>query len=1134
MSASLQDDRAARARALDTRQSFIVQAPAGSGKTELLTQRFLALLACVEAPEEVLALTFTRKAAGEMRERILLALDLAAAPPDDDEPPHRRQTRELARAVLEADRAHGWSLRRHPARLRVMTLDALCAALARRMPVLSGFGAAPRIVEDAWPLYREAARLTIAEVESGEEWSAAIACLLRHLDNNLATVENLIAGMLANRDQWQRHAIDIDRADLEAALAAVVGDALATLADAFPDDVATTLVPVLAYAADNLARQGVELAALPGLRAGRLPDAVPAALPAWVEIAGLMLTKSGQWRSRLTVNEGFPAKGAGVDAAQKAYFQQMKDEMSALLDRFSTDEALLRHLAGVMALPPPHYTDRQWEMLAALSELLKIATAMLEVIFRGRGESDFPRVARAALDALGEEDRPTDLALQLDYRIRHILVDEFQDTSLGQYRLLERLTAGWEPGDGRTLFVVGDPMQSIYRFREAEVGLYLQAREQGIGMISLESLRLVVNYRSQAGIIDWVNEAFARVLPSTEDITRGAVSYSPALAHHPGLDGQAVTVHPLLGSDVRAEAGQVVDLVDAALADGAGGTVALLVRTRTHLAEIVPLLRQAGHSFRAVEIEHLAHRPVIQDLLALTAALTHPGDRLAWLAVLRAPWCGLLLDDLHALVEGAPDEPVWTLINDGQRTSRLSADGQRRLAQLRQVLGAALATQRRRSLRRQVEGVWLALGGPACIDQPGDLEDAGVFLDLLDATAAGADLVDRQMLMQRLDRLYARPDTGGNPRLQIMTIHRAKGLEFDTVIVPGLGRPPRSSEARLLMWLERPQGGLLLGPIRASDTDEDQIYQYIAGIDREKSLLEDGRLLYVAATRARRRLHLVATVATDDHGGPRQPPKTSLLARLWPVVEPAFLAAVVPEAAGQADVADAEAERGLAQSARTIRRLVADWRLPAPPSPLVLSQAGAHAADLRVLTPPEFLWAGEMARHIGTVTHALLQQCARSGVIDADRLDPARLHAVSRIALSRQGVPEPLLAEAGGRVVAAVQGTLADPRGRWILAPDHQDARCEYALSTRGDHGIVTVVIDRCFVDAEGVRWIIDYKTGSHEGGGVEAFLDAERDRYRAQLEGYAAIMSRRETRPIRLGLYFPLLRGWREWAWAP
>jgi ATP-dependent exoDNAse (exonuclease V) beta subunit len=137
--------------------------------------------------------------------------------------------------------------------------------------------------------------------------------------------------------------------------------------------------------------------------------------------------------------------------------------------------------------------------------------------------------------------------------------------------------------------------------------------------------------------------------------------------------------------------------------------------------------------------------------------------------------------------------------------------------------------------------------------------------------------------------------------------------------------------------------------------------------------------------------------------------------------------------------------------------------------------------------------------------------------------------------LALHGVPADRLSEAASRVVDALIAVHRDPRGRWILQNAHEDRR-EYALSgylqgagRRGD--VARVVFDRSFIDDQGVRWVIDYKTSQHVGGGVEEFLDREVERYRSQLERYAMLAKRLGPEPVRLGLYFPLMRAWREWA---
>src|SRR6188508_766345 len=222
------------------------------------------------------------------------------------------------------------------------------------------------------------------------------------------------------------------------------------------------------------------------------------------------------------------------------------------------------------------------------------AAAELQVVFGETGRADYASFAAAARQALGTDDQPTDLAVTLDAELRHVLVDEFQDTSHAQVRLLERLTADWSPGDGRTLFVVGDPMQSIYRFRNAEVGHFIAARERGIGRVRLEPLVLAVNFRSSQPVVDWNNATFAEVLPRIDDATAGAVSFAPSIAAPRAATTGGVQVHALLARDRVAEARRVTDIVEAALLADAHGTVAVLVTGRSHLLEIVPALQGRG------------------------------------------------------------------------------------------------------------------------------------------------------------------------------------------------------------------------------------------------------------------------------------------------------------------------------------------------------------------------------------------------------------------------------------------------------------------------------------------------------------------------------------------------------------
>lgn len=1130
-------DAAARERALTPDRSFIVQAPAGSGKTELLTQRYLRLLACVDHPEEIVAITFTRKAANEMRNRVLEALEKAKGP--RPEKPNEAVTWQLARAALARDEAMSWNVIASPERLRVSTIDSFCAALTRQMPMLSRLGAPPAIVEDAEVLYREAARELIARLESDEKVSPVIERLLQHLDNDLPKVEGLIAGMLARRDQWMRHLSGGERPQrekLQAALVHVIEDALETLHSAIPTDEVPELLTLARFAAENLRAAGAESDILACLDMTELPGTTAADLAKWRGLGSLLVApSSSSWRKTVTTKNGFPAPGEAPNATEKARFKGAKDKFKTLVDRLSAYPGLVELLAGLPGLPPPRYEDSQWEVVEALYQLLPLAVAELWVIFQNRGEVDFTQVSWSALQALGTRDEPTDLALTLDYRIRHVLVDEFQDTSLSQYELLDLLTSGWTPGDGRTLFVVGDPMQSIYRFRQAEVGLFLRAWHQGIGNVQLEPLNLTVNFRSQAGIVNWVNQTFERAFPKVEDLAAGAVTYSSAVAHHPTRTASAVTPHPMVGRDDEQEAEQVVALVKQALADPSQETIAILVRARGHLFEIAPRLRREGLRFCAVEIEKLGHRSIVQDLLALTRALAHPGDRLSWLVMLRAPWCGLTLADLEVLAGDDQKAVIWELMQDAWRITRLSEDGQARLGRVRTVMEDCFAHLRRRPLRRLVEGAWIALGGPACAADPTDLADALAYLDLLEQLEKGADLAELDVLSERVEELFALPDVEATPRLQLMTIHKAKGLQFHTVIVPGLGRLPKHGEPPLLAWAERPNPrtreiDLLLAPIRESGKDPEPIFNFLMQYDGTKGHYEDGRVLYVAATRAIDRLHLLGHANVSEKNGAREispPSRSSLLYHLWDTVRPEFDKALSGVAAGTNN--NTPADVTVNPSPVLLSRLPLDWRLPAIPASVAWDQAEAAIEAVEVLPRVEFEWAREIIRHVGTVVHWVLQHIGRDGLENwnADRARKLRPTLARR--LVEEGVPPAQLEAAVTRAEAALIRTLSDGRGRWILDQKHTDAHGEYALSGVVNGEFVSVILDRTFVDDDGVRWIIDYKASSHEGGGLDEFLDREQERYAAQLERYALLMGKMDARPIRLGLYFPLLGGWRD-----
>jgi len=1114
-------DQDVRDEALDLSRSFLVQAPAGSGKTELLIQRFLALLAIVAEPEEIRAVTFTRKAAAEMRSRIFDALAHAK---QGKEPPetHLRRGYELACLALERDRERGWSLLTQPSRLRIETIDAMNSWLCSRAPISAGHAAQLRVVKTPLDHCREAARRTIALLEPGDPIGEAVEVLLEHCDNRAERLEDLLSKMLLRRDQWLRQTgagpgADTSglRAGLEANIALVVDNALGIAASVIGERLSHELAELLPAAAERLrdGAGGQSLAAWAGRRG--FPQPVAADLPAWRGLAEVLLTKDRKWRTAIDVRLGFPPDEP-----------EAKRRIRAVIAELRGGDGALDALSALRGLPDPVYDDRQWHVLEALLRLLPVAAAVLKQLLAERGETDFSEIAQQALAALGGDDDPTELQMILDYRLSHILLDEFQDTSRSQFELLRRLTAGWTRDDGRTLFLVGDPMQSIYRFREAEVGLYLEARHKGLGTVTLDFLRLRTNFRSDPAIVDWVNGVFDRTLPAREDAITGAVPFAPGTAFHAPDAGAGVSWHIVPDGEDRGEAAEVVHVVEHCLRRWPADSVAILVRSRRHAAEIAPALRAAGVAFSGAEMETLEQQPAVQDLLALTRALAHPGDRLAWLAVLRAPWCGLSLADLHALAGRDHDAAVPDLLLTAEATGRLSADGRQRAARLTGSLFGGPDRRGRLTLRDRVEQAWLSLGGPATLADASNEDFVDKFLELLDTVQVGEDLVDGEDLRSRLSEEKVSRLTDG--QVQVMTMHKAKGLEFDTVILPGLARRGRGDEQPLLLWQELAIAGdtapLVMAPASAAGRVKDPLFELLWNVRRRQAEMELDRLLYVSATRARKRLHLFAGLRTDADDNIAPPDTRSLLARIWPAVSKEIR---VPQALQLPAPQRRRAGRTPPRwEIVPIRRLAAGWNPPDPPESV---RPRAHPAAEPDRERLEFDWASRWAMHVGTVVHRWLQEIAATGAGDFDAARIRGLNTAFRLQLTRLGVQADELDKAAERVERALVATLADERGRWILSGMHDAAENELELTVDGQSGFEKVVVDRTFVASGGERWIIDYKISSHAGGGLDEFLKSEELRYAPQLRRYRDALAVIDDRPVRTALYFPLLQIFRE-----
>lgn len=1104
-------DQQVRLTALDPTRSFCVTAPAGSGKTELLTQRILALLPTVERPEQVLAMTFTRKAAAEMRERLLLKLDDARRGVEV-KAGHEQQTRDLALAVLAHADERQWSL--DPEEFNIRTIDGLCADLTRQMPILSGLGGAIEITEQDQPLFEQAVIELFAAVGSGTPVADDLRCLLLHFNNDWSVLRGLLVALLARRGDWG------DSLGQHAEPAAA-GRALQATVEALIQSVIARLDGDFAFCLEELqalAQWSADALGKPEVYLGTDYEA----FESWQCAAHILLTSANDWRKPGGVNVklGFPAKS---DA---------KARLQSLLTSIS-EQSVPSALLELRSLPVISGDDTSWELVLRLSRLLPVLQAQLLLIFQREGRVDFTHVALAASQALGSDDEPTDLALRLDYQIAHILVDEFQDTSKQQFDLLIKLMRGWHEHNAtgaspRTAFIVGDGMQSIYGFRYANVGLFLQAKASGIGGFPLESLELTRNFRSQAGVVDWVNRVFAQILPKVSHAERGEVSHTHAVPVNGALAGNAVEAHLFPDDGGLAEANWIAEKIAQICQSEPDATIAVLMRARSHAAPIIAALQQNDVPFLGRDLEKIQHSAAVMDLLSLCRWLANPADEVAALALLRAPFCGLPLSDIYRLLE---DEPRPFSLRKALRraTELLDSNAAARAAALDAALDWAETRRDRLSLRVWVEQIWLQLQAPSTLSTQGRA-DAMRFFDLLARADVEGVGLDPEWLEAALDQLYASHDLDQSG-VELMTLHKAKGLQFDYVFMPALHKGTRGNQRALLRWhfhSEAGQHGLL---IAADDREKSSptLYNYLNWLQKGKDAAELRRLLYVGVTRARYRVWLTGLGGSDSDDSAQL---------TWPgsntplgILREALSDEVIEHSTSAAGTQPDEDSINTDSSSPGCRL----WRLPVTSFGAQNSEEGSKAQaalqqDIQGGQSVSIQPSGHfLERVVGVVVHRALELLSQRPVLPTEVENMIRRGL--EFGLMDGGLSGQSLTESLAKTEAMIAATLKDKRGRWILG-QHAEAYSELELVSLGANGThLQHIIDRTFLDREtGYRWVIDYKTSQPSATESEQqFLAREVQHYSAQLARYRTVIEAFSptATAIKTALYFPAASLW-------
>jgi len=1155
-----------RERALDVGASWIVEAPAGSGKTGLLIQRYLKLLAAadVERPEQVLAITFTTAATEEMHQRVISHLEGAAAR-TEAKSAFDQTTRRLAEAVLRRDAERAWGLLESPRRLNIRTIDSICAEIVRALPVTSGGGGGGTPVEQPEAMYREAGRRTLMQLGGHDLLlNDALRMMLLHRDGSVTDCEALIAEMLAARDQWGE-LVPLGREELteewleervhrrlDRALELEVCRGLSDLAQAIPE---ITLQEITVLAA--------EMGDAPGYGEGPSPMAVCAGLTRtpgealdhlehWQALIHLLVKADGDWRA-----------GFRSDWLRFTWDNRHTPSIKGLIASLQDQDGVLPAIKRFNSLPPARYPEEQWLVAKALFRVLSRALAELQLVFAERGGCDFAEPALLARAALRQERGLEGYESTLGMELRHLLVDEMQDTSSAQYELIGLLTEDWND-EGKTVFLVGDPQQSIYLFRQARVERFVATmRTERIGELRLGRLRLTANFRSQAGLVHGFNGQFGQIFPSSPRVDDVPFVAAQAVrAETSGIEGDGgIAWHAAVAGGGRLEIGgfkrrSAVRQAKAVraiaerwrarpLPDGRTDPwkLAVLVRSRRELRAIVAALKEdkgcGAVPFRAIKVESLREQREVLDLLALTRALKHPADQVAWWAVLHAPWCGLGLSDLHVLAgednRDFAESTVWDLV--ARRGDLLTVDAVARLQRVWPVLQAAMERRSRLRVPELVERTWRSLGGDAALST-GALANALQYLKLLDELDRETGGVDLEHLDRTMHRLYAAVENHAEA-VDLVTIHGAKGLEWDVVMVPELERKAPPARSRLLEWEEIVGGGdegaarVLLAPIAGRGEQSAALNSWLRGIRTAREAAERRRLFYVACTRAREELHLFGTanVLKDGHV---KAESGSLLEVAWPAAEVRFREAKpIPLSAQTLPFEGLALAAAAVDDEDDLARPAMLERLPVEFDPLARFARRRSQLEQEVerAQPRSNRAEGSFAaRSFGNAVHAFLELVARrlAEGEDAGALASEVLGWRGRAAamLRGDGLPPAMVEALAGRVVVALSNTLKDATGRWIVGAG-VDARSEYALTVVAERSR-KVRMDRVFwagasPGAQGSEcfWIVDYKTGSHGAEGVDAFLEREHARYLGQMEDYARA---RGMTQVRVGLWYPML----------
>ena len=706
--------------------------------------------------------------------------------------------------------------------------------------------------------------------------------------------------------------------------------------------------------------------------------------------------------------------------------------------------------------------------------------------FKERRIIDFTQIMGNAVEAL----RDTHLPLILDQNISHILVDEFQDTNESQLIFIELLTQNFAGNPEKSFFAVGDPMQSIYRFRKAEVEIFSRVQKNGISDLKLTSLFLKVNFRSNKNIIDWLNNSFSKAFPLIDDSDEGSVPYSSCESSNNNLEGGMELI--ALTCDTKsktaqyeAEALYVLNLIKDTRKSNPDASIAVLTRSKAHLSELITLINKKDTSIPidAIEMSKILSNQTFQDILCLTKALFDFSDRTNWIAALKSPWCGLSINDLVLLFEKDHKSLVWELINNIDNTSRLDKNSARRLRSFVEVIRENIQYRGRISHRYFVEGIWRQLNGEESMVDSNDIQNIDLFLELLEE-ASEILSIDFIKLERLIENKFISKTSIQKNSIKFLTIQKSKGLEFDHVIIPNLNKRTRNEESDLVLYDKSTLS------IKNPGSDKN-LHSYHAYKERKRLDNEKIRLLYVAMTRAKNKCYLIGTVKKE--GDLVIPNSGTFMNILWPFFSDKFT-----------EIATPEDENSFEKFIPKLRRLNDNFYSG--------DKRYKRSIDTEELSFCYPNMSTDIQRFTGNIVHKYLEIIVKKQ-LDIDKILCNKLDYTESLYLGKNFKKKDI--KIGLNLVKkSLEMLKKTSDGRWILNRYLAD-NSEVSYLLESNNTTTQHIPDRSFIEND-IQWIIDYKTPFSPIKN----LAVEAKKHLPQLRLYETIF-KRNKRVIQKAIYF-------------